>query len=414
MKTMHRRLVYLSITLFIALLSGGWVQAEQNKFWTMETGNYWDYLDSPSDSWPAREQVTLDTATFPFSTYLFATTEYQGSAWVPLDNRWFEIRETGPSASELRLWQITSYEDLDRVWIAHTFDSGLIWAKRPMMVGDSWTSSTSGTYIEGTDTGPFNITVNSVVLSYESVEVPFGNGTYNAYKISHSIQIAGLSPITENIWVVPYLGIIKSDSVDEEGYEADYLSAMDIATVFTDALYDHWAYPYIMQIYDEGITLGYGDGRYGPDDPVTREQMAVFILKALNDVPADGYCGTTAPFTDVLPDRWSCKYIKRLYELGITSGYQDGRFGPVDPVTREQMAVFITRALDQVPADGYCGTTSPFSDVLYSWWSCKYVKMLSELHITSGYGDGRYGPGDPITRAQMAVFLSRAFLGRQA
>ena len=120
--------------------------------------------------------------------------------------------------------------------------------------------------------------------------------------------------------------------------------------MFNDALYDHWAYPYIMQIYDEGITLGYGDGRYGPDDPVTREQMAVFILKALNDVPSDGYCGGTAPFTDVLPGQWSCKYIKKLYELGITTGYQDGRYGPEDSVTREQMAVFITRALGQVPA----------------------------------------------------------------
>jgi hypothetical protein len=76
------------------------------------------------------------------------------------------------------------------------------------------------------------------------------------------------------------------------------------------------------------------------------------------------------------------------------------------------MAVFITRALNQVPADGYCGTTDPFTDVSYNRWSCKYVKKLAELGITTGYGDGRFGPGDFVERDQMAVFLSRAFLGQ--
>ena len=139
--------------------------------------------------------------------------------------------------------------------------------------------------------------------------------------------------------------------------------------------------------------------------------MAVFILRALNDVPADGYCGSTAPFSDVPADRWSCKYVKRLVELGITTGIGQGLFGPEAVVTREQMAAFITRALDEVPGDGYCGTEDPFTDVPYSWWSCKYVKRLVELGVTLGIGEGLYGPGNPVTRAQMAVFLARAFLG---
>jgi hypothetical protein len=102
--------------------------------------------------------------------------------------------------------------------------------------------------------------------------------------------------------------------------------------------------------------------------------------------------------------------VKRLVELGITAGIGQGMFGPQDAVTREQMAVFLTRALDEVPADGYCGTTSPFTDVPYDYWSCKYVKRLVELGITAGIGEGLYGPIDQVTRAQMAVFLYKAFL----
>jgi len=181
---------------------------------------------------------------------------------------------------------------------------------------------------------------------------------------------------------------------------------------FADTPLDYWATPYIEVIYQAGYTTGYGGTtEFKPEYEVTREQMAVFITRALNQVPPDGYCGTTNPFSDVGFDRWSCKNIKRLYELGITTGYGDGRFGPDDLVTREQMAAFLTRALGQVPADGYCGTEDPFTDVSYGRWSCKNIKRLYELKITTGYGDGRFGPDDDVTRAQMAAFLSRAFLG---
>ena len=195
-----------------------------------------------------------------------------------------------------------------------------------------------------------------------------------------------------------------------------------ITSVLSDVPPGYWAEDYIIMIYNAGITTGCvqdnpetpeNERKYCPDAPVTREQMAAFITRALKQVPPDGYCGTINPFPDVGFDRWSCKNIKRLYELGITTGYADGRFGPDDNVTREQMAAFITRALNQVPPDGYCGTTNPFPDVAYDRWGCKNIKRLYELAITTGYGDGRFGPDDNVTRAQMAAFLSRAFLGMQ-
>ena len=181
---------------------------------------------------------------------------------------------------------------------------------------------------------------------------------------------------------------------------------------FADTPLDYWATPYIEVIYQAGYTTGYGGTTdFKPEYEVTREQMAVFILRALNDIPADGYCGSAGPFADVPVERWSCKYVKRLVELAITSGVGGGLFDPEGLVTREHMAAFITRALDEVPADGYCGVEDPFTDVPYGGWSCKYVKRLVELGITKGIGEGLYGSGNPVTRAQMAVFLARAFLG---
>jgi hypothetical protein len=62
------------------------------------------------------------------------------------------------------------------------------------------------------------------------------------------------------------------------------------------------------------------------------------------------------------------------------------------------------------PPLNYCDSGAPFTDVTAGMWSCRYIKRLAELGITTGYGDGRYGPYDAVTRAQMAVFLVRAFL----
>ena len=146
---MRRRFNALFFVLIILLISEGLAEAQQNKFWAMETGNYWDYVEGPSDTWPSRNQVALDTATFPFPTYLVATSEYQGSAWVPMENWWYDIFETSPNSSELRVWRIM-FED--EGWVTLTFDSGIIWAKRPMTVGDFWTSSATGTYDEGAGT----------------------------------------------------------------------------------------------------------------------------------------------------------------------------------------------------------------------------------------------------------------------
>ena len=178
----------------------------------------------------------------------------------------------------------------------------------------------------------------------------------------------------------------------------------------TDPAY--WAYQYIYAIYTEGITVGCSQNplKYCPQDLVPREQMAAFIVRAVEGEPPLNYCDSGTPFPDVTPDMWSCGYIKRLKELGITTGYDDGRYGPYDLVPREQMAAFIVRAVEGEPPLNYCDSGTPFPDVTPDMWSCRYIKRLKELDITTGYGDGTYGPYDFVTREQMAAFLSRAFL----
>ena len=181
---------------------------------------------------------------------------------------------------------------------------------------------------------------------------------------------------------------------------------------FTDVPSTYWAYAHIIAAYNAGYTTGSGANTFAPESPVAREQMAAFIIRAIEGERAVNYCSTGSPFPDCPTDSWSCRYIKRLSELGLTTGYgTTGLFMPANNVSREQMAAFIVRAIEGEPAANYCTSGSPFTDVSATDWSCIYVKRLYELGITTGYGDGRYGPEDLVTRGTVAGFLAGHFWG---
>jgi hypothetical protein len=174
---------------------------------------------------------------------------------------------------------------------------------------------------------------------------------------------------------------------------------------FPDVPQDHWAFGSVCAIFQAGITAGFPDGTYGLNGPVTRAQMAAFLIRAMGLDPVDPPTGTAFP--DVPASHWAAGFIERLVLLGVTSGFPDGTYRPDDAVTRAQMAVFIIRALGLDPIDPPSG--SEFTDVPASHWAAGYIERLVLLEITSGFPDGTYRPDDTVTRAQMAAFLTRAW-----
>ena len=120
--------------------------------------------------------------------------------------------------------------------------------------------------------------------------------------------------------------------------------AVGASTGFGDVAISYWAAAWIKQLVTEGITAGCGTGTYCPESPVTRAQMAVFLLRSKYGTsyspPAVG--GSTG-FTDVPPTYWAAAWIKQLAAEGITGGCGTGTYCPESPVTRGQMAVFLVR-----------------------------------------------------------------------
>jgi hypothetical protein len=184
----------------------------------------------------------------------------------------------------------------------------------------------------------------------------------------------------------------------------------DPATLFLDTANSSFL-SYINAIYGAGITTGCGGGNYCPTQSVTRAQMAAFLIRGVESDPAAGYCGSTPPFADVLVSNTFCGHIKRLKELAITTGCGSNNYCPNDNVPRDQMAAFIVRAVEGEPAATYCGSGSGFADVAQTNGFCRYIKRLAELNITTGCGGGNFCPSQTVTREQMAAFIARAFLG---
>jgi hypothetical protein len=158
-----------------------------------------------------------------------------------------------------------------------------------------------------------------------------------------------------------------------------------------------------------GVTVGCGGGNYCPNSPVTREQMAAFILRAKGEFSPPLPPGQR--FNDVPPTNVFYSFIDRLAVLQITLGCTPDHLSycPADPVLREQMAAFILRGLGE-----FSPPTPPsqrFNDVLPSNTFYDFIDRLAVLQITLGCSDSPplYCPTDPVTRAQMAAFLVRAF-----
>jgi len=195
---------------------------------------------------------------------------------------------------------------------------------------------------------------------------------------------------------------------DESGKETISVDQIFTTDVFLD-IDGNWAEAYIGAIYTAGITTGCGGGNYCPSQNVTRDQMAAFTIRAKEGEPASS-CASV-PFSDVPISNGFCKYIKRMLDLNITTGCGGGNYCPSQNVSRDQMAAFIIRAVEGEPLINYCGSTAPFNDVTATSGFCRYIKRLSELGVTTGCGNDNYCPGQTVTRDQMAAFLARAFLG---
>ncbi|MDY3048600.1 MAG: S8 family serine peptidase [Rothia sp. (in: high G+C Gram-positive bacteria)] len=171
---------------------------------------------------------------------------------------------------------------------------------------------------------------------------------------------------------------------------------------FTDVPADHPFSKEISWLAQRGITRGWSDGTFRPQQSVNRDAMAAFFYRLAGSPQYTA--PSVSPFKDVPVDHPFYKEISWLAEQGITRGWEDGTFRPSQPVNRDAMAAFFYR---MAGSPAYTAPQDPaFSDIEASPFY-KEISWLAEQGITSGWEDGTFRPVTPIERGAMAAFIYR-------
>ena len=143
-------------------------------------------------------------------------------------------------------------------------------------------------------------------------------------------------------------------------------------------------YPYVETLFHNGITGGCFGGGYCPGSNVTRAQMAVFLLKSKYGADYLPPPPTGTVFTDVPASNPFAPWIENLAALGVTGGCGSGQYCPNNPVTRAQMAVFLLKtrngsSYSPPPGTGIFGDVTPCPGTF-----CDFIEDLYNQQITGG------------------------------
>ena len=180
------------------------------------------------------------------------------------------------------------------------------------------------------------------------------------------------------------------------------VTALATENPFTDVKDTDWFFNPVMWAKDNGITSGLTATTFGPESKCTRAQVVTFLWAA-NGRPDPQT--TVNPFTDVADDAWYVKPVLWAVEQGITGGTSATTFSPEKPCNRAEIVTFLYAANGKPAVSG----ESTFGDVANSAWYLKPVLWAAQNDITGGIGDGKFGPENPCTRNQVVTFLYKVY-----
>lgn len=166
---------------------------------------------------------------------------------------------------------------------------------------------------------------------------------------------------------------------------------------FSD-LSGNWAAKEINQLAEWGGVAGYPDGRFGPNDTMTRGELVTILVRLLSLEGTE-----TNVFSDT-ETHWAKREISVAVEHGIANGVGGGKFAPNEQVTREQAVTMIARI--QALKSDLSLIVPVFTDSSkISSWAKEAVGQAAAAGIVKGYPDGSFGPQNALTRAEACKIL---------
>ncbi|UVI31809.1 S-layer homology domain-containing protein [Paenibacillus spongiae] len=181
-------------------------------------------------------------------------------------------------------------------------------------------------------------------------------------------------------------------------------AAIEYDKRFGDVPAGHWAYDAIRTLAAKHIASGVGANGFQPAGTVTRAEFVALLVRALG-LEASGK-QSELPFADIESGAWYAANAAAAYEAGLVKGDSEGAFRPGERITREQMAVLLVRAYElglgravDAPADD----ETPYVDgAVIAAWARADVSKAHSLALMKGQGANRFAPQSTATRAESA------------
>ncbi len=170
--------------------------------------------------------------------------------------------------------------------------------------------------------------------------------------------------------------------------------------VFNDVTNEHWAFDAINYLKNKNIVSGY-NGFFNPQNNVTREELMKMIVIAFNLDTNNN----DSQFSDLDKNHWAYPYVSTAFKNNIAKGIGDNKFGVGLFATREDIALFIYRALKNRGDDMTSAETSFTDKDQISEYAYEAVAYLNSKKIINGYEDGSFKPKRFCTRAEVAKIL---------
>ncbi len=231
-------------------------------------------------------------------------------------------------------------------------------------------------------------------------------GTITAGQGSNAIAFsAGAAGTTISLEVVDVLAAGCSSDPGQTKVHVDFL----------DVPPSHLFHGAIVSNALAGITSGCGAGRFCPDDPVTRDAMAVFILRGKNGGTFLPPPATGNVLEDVTATTFLARWVEQFFTDGLTTGCGTSpgaskpNYCPTDNVTRDGMSVFLLRGKNGSAFLPPAATGTVFGDVTVATFLARWMEGLKAANITQGCGGGNYCPLGLVSRGEMASFIRRTF-----
>lgn len=183
--------------------------------------------------------------------------------------------------------------------------------------------------------------------------------------------------------------------------------------IFQDMADAAWAKEYVETLAAREVIRGVGDNRFDPHSRVTRAQFVTMLMEAAGRDGGAGSREAASPFRDMEDGQWYSRAIATAGELGIIQGREDGTFGPNDGISRQDMAVMLYRTAMLLRVEGVSRIEDApsFADGEdIAGYAAEAVAAMEASGIMDGFEHKRFLPQEPSTRAQAAAVVFRFYM----